>query len=68
MAVAAATSELESFNPATGALVGTVATTAVEEVQRVVDEVAKVQPIWAALTLSDRARYLERAAQVLIDE
>ena len=29
---------------------------------------AKVQPFWAQLTLRDRARYLERAAQVLIDE
>ena len=36
--------------------------------QAVVDAVAKVQPFWAQLTLSDRARYLERAAQVLIDE
>jgi len=34
----------------------------------VVEQVAQVQPFWAALTLSDRARYLERAAQVLIDE
>jgi succinate-semialdehyde dehydrogenase/glutarate-semialdehyde dehydrogenase len=33
-----------------------------------VDEVAKVQPFWAQLTLADRARYLERAAQVVIDE
>ena len=27
-----------------------------------------MQPFWAQLTLRDRARYLERAAQVLIDE
>ena len=33
-----------------------------------VDAVAQVQPFWAQLTLRDRARYLERAAQVLIDE
>ena len=37
-------------------------------VERVVGEVAKVQPFWAQLTLGDRARYLERAAQVVIDE
>jgi succinate-semialdehyde dehydrogenase/glutarate-semialdehyde dehydrogenase len=34
----------------------------------VVDEVASVQPFWAQLTLGDRARYLQRAAQVVIDE
>ena len=33
-----------------------------------VDSVAEVQPFWAQLTLEDRARYLERTAQVLIDE
>ena len=33
-----------------------------------VDAVAKVQPFWAQLSLEDRGRYLERAAQVLIDE
>ena len=38
------------------------------EVQAVVEAVAKVQPFWAQLTLEDRGRYLERAAQVLIDE
>jgi hypothetical protein len=37
-------------------------------VQGVVEAVAKGQPFWAELTLEDRARYLERAAQVVIDE
>jgi succinate-semialdehyde dehydrogenase/glutarate-semialdehyde dehydrogenase len=60
--------ELESFNPATGERLGAVPITPPDEVQAVVDAVAKVQPFWAQLTLSDRARYLERAAQVLIDE
>lgn len=59
---------LESRNPATGATLGAVAITAPADVQSVVDAVAKVQPFWAQLTLRDRARYLERAAQVLIDE
>ncbi len=36
--------------------------------QEVVDQVAEVQPFWAQLPLTDRARYLERAAQVVIDE
>jgi acyl-CoA reductase-like NAD-dependent aldehyde dehydrogenase len=63
-----ATAQLESFNPATGARLGSVPTTAPDAVQAVVDAVAQVQPFWAQLTLLDRARYLERAAQVLIDE
>ena len=31
------------------------------------DDVAGVQPFWAQLSLADRARYLRRAAQVLLD-
>ncbi|MFL5823782.1 MAG: aldehyde dehydrogenase family protein [Solirubrobacteraceae bacterium] len=63
-----ATAQLDSFNPATGERVGGVPTTPPADVQAVVQEVAKVQPFWAQLTLVDRARYLERAAQVVIDE
>ena len=44
-------------------------TTAPEDVQaRRRRRRRQVQPFWAQLTLADRARYLERAAQVLIDE
>ena len=68
MALSAATNPLESFSPATGERLGAVRITPPEEVAAVVDAVAKVQPFWAQLTLQDRARYLERAAQVLIDE
>src|ERR1700729_1144513 len=67
-ATASATQQLESFNPATGARLGAVAVTAPDDVPAVVAGVAQVQPFWAQLTLRDRARYLERAAQVLIDE
>jgi acyl-CoA reductase-like NAD-dependent aldehyde dehydrogenase len=59
---------LESFNPATGELVGSVETTAPEDVQSVVDSVASVQPTWGALSLEERGRCLERAAQVVLDE
>jgi acyl-CoA reductase-like NAD-dependent aldehyde dehydrogenase len=48
--------QLESFNPATGELIGTVETIKPDEVQGVVDDVAEVQPFWAQLTLADRAR------------
>jgi acyl-CoA reductase-like NAD-dependent aldehyde dehydrogenase len=68
MTTTAPTDQLESFNPATGERLGGVHVTPPEEVQAVVDAVAKVQPFWAQLRLDDRARYLERAAQVLIDE
>jgi succinate-semialdehyde dehydrogenase/glutarate-semialdehyde dehydrogenase len=39
-----------------------------EDIEAVVDAVGQVQPFWAQLTLADRARYLERMAQVVIDE
>src|SRR5215475_697146 len=63
-----AASTLESFNPATGELVGSVATITPEEVQGVVDDVARIQPAWAELTLDDRAAYLRRAAVALLDD
>ena len=63
-----ATPALESFNPATGDLVGTVETIRPAKVQSVVDDVAEVQPFWAALSLEDRARYMRRAIDVLIAE
>jgi acyl-CoA reductase-like NAD-dependent aldehyde dehydrogenase len=58
---------LESFNPATGERIGAVPTIAPSQVQGVVDDVAEVQPFWAQLQLADRARYMRRAAQVIID-
>jgi acyl-CoA reductase-like NAD-dependent aldehyde dehydrogenase len=60
--------KLESFNPATGELVGTVATITPDDVQAVVDDVAEVQPFWAQLTLADRARYLKRTADLLVED
>jgi acyl-CoA reductase-like NAD-dependent aldehyde dehydrogenase len=58
---------LESFSPFDGVRLGSVPTLAPEEVQAVVDDVAEVQPYWAALELRERARYMRRAAQVVID-
>jgi succinate-semialdehyde dehydrogenase/glutarate-semialdehyde dehydrogenase len=60
--------QLESFNPATGELVGAVETITEAQVQAVVDEVAEVQPFWAQLSLADRARYMRRAADVLVED
>jgi acyl-CoA reductase-like NAD-dependent aldehyde dehydrogenase len=59
---------LESFNPATGELLGTVETITPAKLQSVVDDVAEVQPFWAALSLEDRARYMRRAVDVLLAE
>ena len=68
MAVAVPQQTLESFNPTTGELIGSVPTLRPEDVQGVVDEVAQVQPFWAQLPLAERGRYLRRAAQVILDE
>ncbi len=62
-----ALAELESFSPLDGARLGAVATVAPDQVQAVVDDVASVQPFWAQLPLSDRARYMRRAGQAIID-
>jgi acyl-CoA reductase-like NAD-dependent aldehyde dehydrogenase len=59
--------ELESFNPATGERIGSVPTITPEQVQGIVDDVGEVQPFWAQLSLAERASYLRRAAQVLLD-
>ena len=60
--------ELESFEPATGEQLGAVRVTPREAVGSIVASVAQVQPFWGALTLADRGRYLERMAQVVIEE
>jgi acyl-CoA reductase-like NAD-dependent aldehyde dehydrogenase len=63
-----ATGSLESFNPATGELLGSVGTITPKQVQSVVDEVAEVQPFWAELSLDDRARYMREAADALLGD
>src|ERR687891_873747 len=57
---------LESFNPATGELVGTVDTITPDQVESVVADVAEVQPFWGELSLDDRARYMRQAADALL--
>jgi acyl-CoA reductase-like NAD-dependent aldehyde dehydrogenase len=59
---------LLSRNPATGEVLGSVQATPPELVEEVVQDVAKVQPLWALLQLSDRARYMRRMAQAVIDD
>ncbi len=59
---------LDSFNPATGELLGSVETVEPADVQGIVEDVAEVQPFWGELSLADRGRYLSRAAEVLAAE
>lgn len=58
----------ESFEPATGQTLGSVPVTAPGDVAAAVAAAAAVQPLWAQLRAVDRARYLRRAAQAVIDE
>jgi len=59
---------LESVNPASGESVGTVPTITPDQVQAVVDDVARVQPAWGELPAKTRATYMRRAADALLDE
>jgi succinate-semialdehyde dehydrogenase/glutarate-semialdehyde dehydrogenase len=63
-----ATAVQESLEPATGQVLGSVAITPPDAVAGVVAGAAAVQPLWQQLRLTDRARYLHRAAQAVIDE
>jgi acyl-CoA reductase-like NAD-dependent aldehyde dehydrogenase len=62
-----ASGTLESINPATGEVVGSVPTITPEQVQPIVDEVALVQPAWAELPVADRAAFIARAAEIMLD-
>lgn len=59
---------ITSRSPIDGATLGTVPATDPERVAAEVEAAALVQPLWALLRLADRARYLRRAAQAVIDE
>lgn len=55
-------------DPATGEILGSVDATPPERIDAVVRDVDKVQPLWALLRLEDRARYMRRMAQAVIDD
>ncbi len=59
---------LQARDPATGEPLGSVVATAPERIDTVVADVAKVQPLWALLRVQDRARYMQRMAQAVIDD
>ena len=59
---------LQARDPATGAPLGSVTATAPSAIPQVAADVAKVQPLWALLRVKDRARYMDRMAQAVIDD
>lgn len=59
---------IEARCPADGTRLGAVPQATPREVAAAVDRAAEVQRLWAALRPRDRARYMERAAQAVIDE
>jgi acyl-CoA reductase-like NAD-dependent aldehyde dehydrogenase len=59
---------LIACDPATAATLGEVQVTPPERIDTVVAGVAHVQPLWALLRVVDRARYMRRMAQAIVDE
>ncbi len=68
MADATATPRLESLSPSRGDRLGTVKITTPPDVRHVVEGARSVQALWWSLRARDRARYMQRAAQAVIDE
>ena len=61
-------SQILSRDPASGEVLGAVPATPPEQTPEVVRAAARVQPLWALLRARDRARYMRRVAQAIIDE
>jgi acyl-CoA reductase-like NAD-dependent aldehyde dehydrogenase len=63
-----AAATITCVSPIDGTRLGSVPVTAPDDVNAAVAEAAEVQQLWAQLRHADRARYLSRAAQAIIDE
>lgn len=63
-----AAATLESWSPVTGEALGRVPVAGEARVREAVAEARAVQRLWAQLRLEDRARYMARAGQAVIDE
>lgn len=59
---------IDSLSPIDGTRLGSVTPTAPGDVPAAVASAAEAQHLWAHLRHADRARYLSRAAQAIIDE
>ena len=57
---------LESRDPATGDVIGTVPITPPKDVARIAEEVARIQQGWALVPLPERLQVIQRAARVLL--
>jgi succinate-semialdehyde dehydrogenase/glutarate-semialdehyde dehydrogenase len=60
--------QLISRDPASGEMLGSVPVAAPERIEGIVRSAGTVQPLWALLRVADRARYMRRVAQAIIDE
>jgi acyl-CoA reductase-like NAD-dependent aldehyde dehydrogenase len=60
--------ELEARSPATGERLGAVETATAASVRDAAARAAAVQPLWAAVPAAARARYVRRAARLMLDE
>ena len=65
MTTATSTSELTSFNPATGEPVGSVPVTPVSEIDSIVAKARTAQSGWAAMSLDERVAILRKATEVM---
>jgi acyl-CoA reductase-like NAD-dependent aldehyde dehydrogenase len=59
---------LLSRDPASGEALGSVSVTPPDRIDGIVRAAGTVQPLWALLRVADRARYMRRVAQAIIDE
>src|SRR3954469_24399248 len=60
--------QLEARSPATGAPLGAVEAASREAVRAAAARAAAAQPLWAAVPPAARARYVRRAARLMLDE
>ncbi len=60
--------EIIIHNPANGAEVGRAPVATPEEVAAAVERARAAQPAWAALSFAERARYIRRTREVILDE
>lgn len=61
-----ATDTLNSYNPSTGDLVGSVPVTPADQVDAVIAKARAAQPAWAALSAQERADMLKPAGEALV--
>lgn len=65
-ATAATPKEVKSYDPTTGELIGSVPVTPPAQVEKIAEEVARIQPGWGLTPVVERLAVLRRAAEILI--